>query len=147
MIWYNCAFCAQIRILIKTFFFFHFIFILSYSRAICSREECVYTIHQFFIIKIYINKISFFYFFFFFIFLFEIMFVNAKKVFLVYYKIEIFFVYYETFVDWLYVDSESFMTSLTFRWKCVMNALYFHFTFYYFYFWSFSFKNYCCFLK
>ena len=49
------------------YFFIYFIFILSHSRATCSRKKCVYIIHQFFIIEIYINKITFLYFFFFFI--------------------------------------------------------------------------------
>ena len=129
------------------FFLFHFAFISSHSRATYSRKECVHTIHQFFIIEIHINKVTFSYFFFLSFLLFKMMFVNVEKTFLVYYEIEISFVYYEVFVDWFYVDSENFMMTLNLRWKCVMNALRFYFTFYYFYFWSFSFKSYCCFLK
>ena len=129
------------------FFLFHFTFISSHSRAICSREKCVHTIHQFFIIKIHINKVTFLCFFFLSFLSFEMVFIDAKGALLVYYKIETFFVYYEAFVDWLYVDNENFMTILSLRWKCVMNALRFHFTFYYLYFWLFFFKSYCCFLK
>ena len=143
---------------LKYFFFFHFTFISSHSRAICSREKCVYTIHQFFIIKIHINKVIFFCFFLLFFLLFKMIFVDAKetlfvyykieaffmyykvKIFFMYYEVEIFLMYYETFVDWLYVDNENFMTILNLRWKCVMNALHFHFTFYYLYFWFFFLK-------
>ena len=75
------------------------------------------------------------------------MFFDAKRIFLVYYKIEILLVYYETFIDWFYVDNENFMTALNLRWKYVKNVLHFHFTSYYFYFWLFSFKSYYCFLK
>ena len=129
------------------FFLFHFAFISSHSRATCSREKCVYAIHQFFIIKIHINRITFSCFFLFSFLLFKMMFVDAEKTPLVYYEIEAFLVYYKAFVDWLYVDNENFMTTLNLRWKCVMSALRFHFTFYYFYFWFFFFKSYCCSLK
>ena len=129
------------------FFLFHFALISSHSFATCPREKCVHTIHQSFIIEIHINRIIFPCFFLLSFLSFKMMFVDAKKAFLVYYWIEVSFVYYEAFVDWLYVDSESFMTILNLRWKCVMNALRFHFTFYYFYFWSFFFKSYCCSLK
>ena len=129
------------------FFLFHFIFISLHSRAICSREECVHTIHQFFIIEVHINEATFSYFFLLSFLSFKIMFVDAKKTPFVYYKIEVFLVYYKTFVNWFYVDNENFMTILSLRWKCVMNALRFLFTSYYFYLWSSSFKSYCCFLK
>ena len=148
--WYNIIAHSVLKFefwLKYLFFLFHFTFVLSHSRAICSRKKCVHTIHQFFIIEIHINKITFSCFFLLFFLSFEMMFVNAKKTFLVYYEIEILFVYYEAFVDWLYINSESFITTLCLRWKCVMNALRFHFTFYYFYLWSSSFKSYCCFLK
>ena len=129
------------------FFLFHFTFISSHSRATCSREECVHTIHQSFIIEIHINKATFPYFFLLSFHSFEMVFADAKGVSLVYYEIEISLVYYEAFVDWLYVDSENFMTALNLRWRYVMNALRFYFTSYYFYLWPSSFKSYCCFLK
>ena len=148
--WYDITAHSVLRFefwLKYLFFLFHFAFISSHSRAAYLREKCVYTIHQFFILKIYINRATFFCFFFISFLSFEMMFVDAEGAPLVYYEIKTLLVYYEAFVDWLYVDSESFMTTLNLRWKCVMNVLCFYFTFYYFYLWSFSFKSYCCSLK
>ena len=100
--WYNIIahFVFRFEFWLKhLFFLFHFIFISSYLRATCSREKCVHTIHQFFIIEIYINRITFSCFFFFSFLSFKVMFVDVKKTLLVYYKIEILLVYYEAFVD------------------------------------------------
>ena len=129
------------------FFLFYFAFKSSHSRATYSRKECVHAIHQFFIIEIHINRITFPCFFLLFFLLFEMIFAGAKKTLFVYYEIETSLMYYKAFVDWLYVDNENFMTILSLRWECVMNALHFHFTSYYLYFWSSFFKSYCCSLK
>ena len=61
------------------FFLFHFAFILSHLRATCPHKKCVHTIYQFFIIKIYINKVTFLYFFFLFFLLFKMIFVDARR--------------------------------------------------------------------
>ena len=63
------------------FFLFHFVFISSHSFATCSREECVHTIHQFFIIEIHINRITFSCFFLFSFLSFEMMLPTRKKLF------------------------------------------------------------------
>ena len=68
--WYDIIahFVFKFESWLKYLFFFYFFFILSHSRATCPREKCVHMIHQFFIIKIHINKATFFYFFLFFFF-------------------------------------------------------------------------------
>ena len=60
--WYNVIAYSVLKFefwLKHLFFLFHFVFISLHLCATYSRKKCVHTIHQFFIIEIHINRITF----------------------------------------------------------------------------------------
>ena len=124
MIWYNCASCDSDSISDwDNFSIFDLFQIVSACRL---RNACACLIF----IELFINRASFHSFFFSFLSLCKLMCADTRMASLVYYENDSLrvlrkwlLVYYEAFVRWLYIDSESFIKTWCSRFACNTPAL------------------------